>query len=83
MFQQMMRTGAEVQGNNIRAMQELFETFWPTTGTPPASGARTEAPARPDPAPAQSRRPSPGGKEPARAAARRDRLTQGQDPGGR
>ncbi|OXE37728.1 hypothetical protein CCS92_35350, partial [Methylobacterium radiotolerans] len=34
MFQQMLRTGAEVQGNNIRAMQELFETFWPASGTP-------------------------------------------------
>ena len=72
MFQQMMRTGAEVQGNNIRAMQELFETFWPTSGTPPASGARTEAPARPDPAPAQS--PA------AESTAARSR--RGRPPGG-
>ncbi|WP_267423812.1 DUF937 domain-containing protein [Methylobacterium sp. GC_Met_2] len=39
MLQQMLRTGAEVQGNNIRAMQDLFETFWPSTGTP-ADGHR-------------------------------------------
>ncbi len=29
MFQQMVRTGAEVQSQNIKAMQDLFETFWP------------------------------------------------------
>ncbi|XYD11280.1 DUF937 domain-containing protein [Methylobacterium sp. NMS12] len=53
MFQQMLRTGAEVQGNNIRAMQELFETFWPTSGAPSASGTDPAGTAaRPDPAPA-------------------------------
>ena len=36
-FQQMLRTGAEVQGQNIKAMQTLFETFWPTpSGAAPA-----------------------------------------------
>jgi len=71
MIQQMLRTGAEVQGNNIRAMQELFETFWPTTGAPsqqdpgsPGStgpGATPER-ARPDPAAPRGRRGrSPGG----------------------
>ena len=70
MFQQMLRTGAEVQGNNIRAMQELFETFWPTSGTPSASGASpapSTNPARPDPAPA----------DPAAGKGRR-----GRQPGG-
>ena len=70
MFQQMLRTGAEVQGNNIRAMQELFETFWPTSGTPSASAvppAPSTNPARPDPAPA----------DPAAGKGRR-----GRQPGG-
>lgn len=70
MFQQMLRTGAEVQGNNIRAMRELFETFWPTSGTPSASAvppAPSTNPARPDPAPA----------DPAAGKGRR-----GRQPGG-
>ncbi|WP_279605068.1 DUF937 domain-containing protein [Methylobacterium sp. J-070] len=55
MLQQMLRTGAEVQGNNIRAMQDLFETFWPSAGaqapaTPPGGSARAPAPSAPDPA---------------------------------
>ena len=70
MIQQMLRTGAEVQGNNIRAMQELFETFWPTTGAPsqrirgpPDRPGRARRPsARPDPgAPRRRRGRSPGG----------------------
>ncbi|SDA15895.1 hypothetical protein SAMN02799622_01434 [Methylobacterium sp. UNC378MF] len=68
MFQQMLRTGAEVQGNNIRAMQELFETFWPASGTPAGSGMNpTGTPTRPDPAPA----------DPAAGKGRR-----GRQPGG-
>jgi hypothetical protein len=49
MIEQMMRTGAEVQGNNIRAMQELFETFWPSSGKP-------EAAPKPEPSPPKPRR---------------------------
>jgi hypothetical protein len=67
MLNQMLRTGAEVQGNNIRAMQELFETFWPTAGAP-SEGAATPAvppdsnPSASDPAAPRSRRGrSPGG----------------------
>lgn len=48
MLQAMFRTGAEVQGQNIKAMQELFETFWPR---PP--GAESEPAPRPTP-PAES-----------------------------
>ncbi|QEE41869.1 DUF937 domain-containing protein [Methylobacterium sp. WL1] len=51
MIEQMMRTGAEVQGNNIRAMQELFETFWPSSGQPAAP-----APPKPEPSPPKPRR---------------------------
>jgi hypothetical protein len=58
MLQQMLRTGAEVQGNNIRAMQELFETFWPSAGTPPAS--------HPQPAPAPAPGPDPASSKPRR-----------------
>lgn len=56
MLQQMIRTGAEVQGNNIRAMQELFETFWPTSSPSPEANA----PAR-DPAAPKARRGRPSG----------------------
>ncbi|MDP4023640.1 DUF937 domain-containing protein [Methylobacterium sp. NEAU 140] len=42
-LQQMFRTGAEVQEQNIKAMQELFEAFWPKAQpqaeTPPAPAA--------------------------------------------
>ena len=51
MIEQMMRTGAEVQGNNIRAMQELFETFWPSSGQP-----AVPAPPKPEPTPPKPRR---------------------------
>jgi hypothetical protein len=64
MLQQMLRTGAEVQGNNIRAMQDLFETFWPSTGRPPEgskAAAPTAAPSPHDPAAPKSRRGRPPG----------------------
>ena len=35
---QMFRTGAEVQEQNLKAMQQLFEAFWPNTATKPGSG---------------------------------------------
>lgn len=62
MIQQMLRTGAEVQGNNIRAMQDLFETFWPSKGTPADAprDARTAAPTEPQ-APKTKRGRTPQG----------------------
>ena len=64
MLQQMLRTGAEVQGNNIRAMQDLFETFWPSNG-PPADGPRdaraAATPHEPQAAKAKRGRPPQGG----------------------
>ncbi|MER2317010.1 DUF937 domain-containing protein [Methylobacterium brachiatum] len=51
MIEQMMRTGAEVQGHNIRAMQELFETLWPSSGKP-----ADPAPPKPEPNPHKPRR---------------------------
>ncbi|MCJ2095385.1 DUF937 domain-containing protein [Methylobacterium sp. J-072] len=51
MIEHMMRTGAEVQGNNLRAMQELFETFWPSSGKP-----ADPAPSKPDPGSPKPRR---------------------------
>jgi len=51
MIEHMMRTGAEVQGNNIRAMQELFETFWPSSEKP-----ADPAPPKPEPSPPKPRR---------------------------
>jgi hypothetical protein len=59
MIHQMLRTGAEVQGNNIRAMQELFETFWPATGAAPQGSQPSSSP--PDPGPPKPRRGRPSG----------------------
>ncbi len=44
---QMFRTGAEVQEQNLKAMQQLFEAFWPGAGTKP--GSVPEAGPRSDP----------------------------------
>ena len=59
MLQQMLRTGAEVQGQNIKAMQALFESFWPTSG-------RAEAPAPAPAGDAQAPTPEPPGPKPRR-----------------
>jgi hypothetical protein len=63
MLHQMLRTGAEVQGNNIRAMQELFETFWPTSGTASAGAPQKATPGAdaPDPHSPKARRGRPAG----------------------
>ena len=61
MFQQMLRTGAEVQEQNVKAMQGIFEAFWtdPTKaaaelpGRRPGSG-RSRSPARALPAEAEA-----------------------------
>lgn len=39
MISQMLRTGAEVQEQNLKAMQQLFEAFWPNAGTKSATPA--------------------------------------------
>ncbi|MGH1570208.1 DUF937 domain-containing protein [Methylobacterium sp. P31] len=61
MLQQMIRTGAEVQGNNIRAMQELFETFWPTSSPSPEANPPARDPAAPGTAAPKARRGRPSG----------------------
>jgi len=64
MLQQMLRTGAEVQGNNIRAMQDLFETFWPTKGMPadgPRGAPAAAPPHEPQAGKAKRGRPPQGG----------------------
>ncbi|WP_246696739.1 DUF937 domain-containing protein [Methylobacterium planeticum] len=49
MFQQMLRTGAEVQEQNVQAMQNIFEAFW-TDPAKPAEAPRRGAPRkRPEP----------------------------------
>ena len=73
MFQQMFRTGAEVQGQNIRAMQELFETFWPTPAKPESEPV---PPAPPQAADVPT--PSADGVPP-RAAAKPRRGRQSED----
>ncbi|MBP1181847.1 DUF937 domain-containing protein [Methylobacterium sp. PvR107] len=63
MIHQMLRTGAEVQGNNIRAMQELFETFWPSTGAATGAAPQGSKPTSPPPDPGapKPRRGRPSG----------------------
>ncbi|MFC6789409.1 DUF937 domain-containing protein [Methylobacterium komagatae] len=68
---QMIRTGAEVQEQNLKAMQQLFEAFWPSagaksatpTGGPGAAPSRStgsgSAPQEPRPTP-RVRRGRPG-----------------------
>jgi hypothetical protein len=48
MFEQMLKTGAEVQEQNVRAMQGLFEAFW-TEADPAKAGASDAAKAGADP----------------------------------
>lgn len=72
MIQQMLRTGAEVQGQNIRAMQELFETFWPVPARPESA---PDAPVPPDAPPSGA----PVEGIPARAAARPRRGRETED----
>lgn len=71
-FQQMFRTGAEMQGQNMKAMQELFESFWPTTVK---AAAVSEPPATPPPEPAPATPPEPIPPRPA-PKARRGRTSE-------
>ena len=41
---QMLRTGAEVQEQNLKAMQQLFEAFWPASGQAPKEAAPGSSP---------------------------------------
>lgn len=59
MLQQMLRTGAEVQGNNIRAMQDLFETFWPSKGATADGSRDAQAAAPPEPQAGKAKRGRP------------------------
>ena len=63
MLQQMLRTGVEVQVNNIRAMQELFETFWPSAGATAGAAPQGSPPSSPprDPGAPKPRRGRPSG----------------------
>ncbi|GJD35590.1 DUF937 domain-containing protein [Methylobacterium aerolatum] len=73
MLSQMLRTGAEVQEQNLKAMQQLFEAFWPGAGAKPVTPAG-EASARASAAP----RPGPAPREPRPAPrARRGRPGEG------
>ena len=47
MFQQMLKTGAEVQEHNVKAMQGLFEAFWAESNPAKATGDKATAQADP------------------------------------
>jgi hypothetical protein len=69
MLSQMIRTGAEVQEQNLQAMQQLFEALWP--GAKPAASAS-------DPNAGPSPSQSPGSREPRPAPrGRRGRPGEG------
>ncbi|MCJ2011254.1 DUF937 domain-containing protein [Methylobacterium sp. J-076] len=50
-IRQMIRTGAEVQEQNLTAMRELFEVFWPAPAPQDAAQAGTPPRERPAPRP--------------------------------
>ncbi|WP_342162404.1 DUF937 domain-containing protein [Methylobacterium sp. SD21] len=52
---QMLRTGAEVQEQNLKAMQQLFEAFWPAVG-------QAQETAAPGPNPGASPREKPASR---------------------
>jgi hypothetical protein len=58
-IRQMIRTGAEVQEQNLKAMQELFEVFWPAAGPGETAPTRSEATSR-DRSSSRPRRAKPG-----------------------
>ena len=58
MFQQMLRTGAEVQEQNVKAMQGLFEAFWAEAD--PAKGKGTAGQADPGPQADAAQKPRKG-----------------------
>lgn len=74
MFQQMLKTGAEVQEQNVKAMQGLFEAFWtepgpakagsPEAGAPMAGAPKSGAPE------ADAKAPAPNAAEPSDGSQR-------------
>lgn len=78
-LRQMIRTGAEVQEQNLKAMQQLFEAFWPGTGTKPVPpGGGRSAGSNGDPVSGASPDANPGPREPRPAPrSRRGRVGEG------
>lgn len=72
---QMIRTGAEVQEQNLKAMQQLFEAFWPSAGAKSATPAG-DSDAAPSHSPSTSSGPAPREPRPA-PRARRGRPGEG------
>jgi hypothetical protein len=54
LLQQLLRTGAEVQQQNVRAMQGLFDAFWSEGGRAAPAAGTTGAAAKPEAPPARS-----------------------------
>lgn len=79
-LRQMIRTGAEVQEQNLKAMQQLFESFWPGAGAKPAppAGSSSAGP-NVDPVSGASPDATPGPREP-RPTPRSRRGRAGEGP---
>ena len=58
-LRQMIRTGAEVQEQNLKAMQHLFEALWPGAGKSQPPAAADPATPRPDRQETPRERPAP------------------------
>lgn len=58
---QMIRTGAEVQEQNLKAMQQLFEALWPGAGRQKDGPPQPQSPSKPQERPLpRSKRSKPG-----------------------
>ncbi|MDR7038694.1 hypothetical protein J2X36_003464 [Methylobacterium sp. BE186] len=84
MFNKMLQTGAEVQEQNVKAMQDIFDAFW----SDPKGGAKEEAGQPPIPAakpPSRAPRSGSGGSagrtSPSRPAAAKEATKTARKPG--
>lgn len=76
-FQKLFETGIEVQEQNVKAMQEIFDSFWSNAGWDQTKGGEAAAPAT---APKPEVPPRPTSK-PARAGSPRSRTSKpGAEP---
>ena len=79
MLQQLLKTGAEVQAQNVKAMQGLFDAFWTEAGK--METGRMEA-GKPDAAPAAGQGAGQGaghGTDAAQPGPQAERRSRGPE----